>query len=112
MHVIYDFTYDFCMWYMIMVYDGFMQFMILIYDGWVWANLMWYVYTWWFGQRCGFDLLWQEANIIANVPCWQATNEVWFEVISIYFKYNGNYYVLGTGKHEMLGWVVKTNGKH
>jgi len=38
------------MWFMFMVYDDFMRFMILIYDGLVWANMMWYVYSWWFDQ--------------------------------------------------------------
>jgi len=36
------------MWYMIMIYDNYMWSMIVDFL----ANVMWYIYTWWFGQRC------------------------------------------------------------
>ena len=102
-------VYDDYMWSMILVYDGYMWFMMLIYAGCVFRSLhviCLYMMIW---SKMLVDLLWQEVYKTTSVPYWRATNDVWCEFISIYFKSNGNY-VFGTGmhKHARVGWLKPT----
>jgi len=100
MHVIYDYG----LWWLYVIYDSSLWWLhaISAFDLW-WLCLSLPDVICLYMMICSRMLVWlvvQEANRIASIPYWWATNEVWFEVISIYFESNRNY-LLGTGKHKM-----------